>query len=173
MSRHFPGRALPRYAFLPGRHPHPERDVDGHSHDVDARGVDATPEETVRWGFELFLNGYYWEAHEAWERIWAKSLRDSQRSILMKGLILLAASGVKLRTGKADAAARHARRASSLLRRVVGIEGEKFAILCGVAPVDLAELADQIVLAPEPTDAAIGALPERALAFASLRTKQG
>ena len=161
-------RHLPRYAYLPGRHPHPVRDVDGHTYDTGRSTAALSSDEAIRWGFDLFTLGYYWEAHEVWEEPWARSLRTSQRWTLMKGLILLAASGVKLRTGKAVAAARHARRSSSLLRQIGGQESVTFEALCGVTPSAIADLADEIAIAPDAIDAEVGALPASAPVFASL-----
>ncbi len=109
-----PGRPFPAYAYLPGRMPHPVRDAAGHSHGAaphDAPGV------AWRWGLDLFNHGYYWEAHEAWEGPWRAAADEATRALL-KGLILLAAAGVKLREGKDAAAVRHAGRAAALFRAV-------------------------------------------------------
>ena len=40
-------------------------------------------------GVELFNQGRYWEAHEAWERVWLAS--DGARRTFLQGLIQLAA----------------------------------------------------------------------------------
>ena len=168
--RLMPERPLPRYAYLPGRHPHPTRDVDGHSHDAAAPETDGlTPDQSIRWGLDLFAHGYYWEAHEAWEGVWAASARGSPRRALTKSLILLAASGVKLRTGKAIAAERHAKRASSLLRTVHGDSADGFKTLAGVAPSEIADIVDRIAFAVDVRTAAVGAPPEIAPSFAPLR----
>jgi hypothetical protein len=168
--RLMPERPLPRYAFLPGRHPHPARDADGHSHDAADQGMDGlTPDQRLRWGLDLFAHGYYWEAHEAWEAVWAASVRGSPQRALTKGLILLAASGVKLRTGKAVAAERHAKRASSLLRTVHGDTADGFKTLAGVAPSEIADLVDRIAFTADVRTAAVGAPPDIAPSFAPLR----
>jgi hypothetical protein len=168
MSHRLTRRPFPRYAFLPGRHPHPERDNEGHGHDVGGRVAAMSADETIRWGFDLFTHGYYWEAHEAWEALWTASPRASQQRPLTKGLILLAAAGVKLRTGKSEAAARHASRSSLLLRNIEVDEADRFKALCGVAPSALADFADQVALEPEAVDADVGAAPASAPVFASL-----
>ncbi|WP_245895351.1 DUF309 domain-containing protein [Devosia submarina] len=64
------------------------------------------------WGTDLFNHGYYWEAHEAWEGLWQMALGDEK--LFFKGLILLSASGVKVREGKRGPALRHATRAAEM-----------------------------------------------------------
>jgi hypothetical protein len=59
-------------------------------------------------GIDLFNHGYYWEAHEAWDPLWQAANRSTPHRLLFKGLILLAAAGVKIREGKQVAATRHA-----------------------------------------------------------------
>ena len=67
-------------------------------------------------GFDLFNHGYYWEAHEAWERRWVAENRQGALADLLKGLIKLAAAGVKARAGKPAGVRRHARRAEELFQ---------------------------------------------------------
>ena len=113
-TRLVPHRAFPPYAYLPGRHPHPVRDADGHSFGIDAvddpRGLD--------WAVDLFDAGYYWEAHEAWEPLWRAARRGSAERAVLKALILVAAAGLKLREGKPVAGLRHATRALDGLHAV-------------------------------------------------------
>ena len=45
----------------------------------------------------MFNHGFYWEAHEAWEALWQAIERKGRRAKLLKGLIKLAACGVKAR----------------------------------------------------------------------------
>ena len=48
----------------------------------------------------LYYNaGYYWEAHEAWEAAWVIAGRQGPTADFYKGLIKLAAAGVKLYEG--------------------------------------------------------------------------
>ena len=51
-------------------------------------------------GIALFNAGYYWEAHEAWEGLWHAHGRDGPTADVLKGLIKLAAAGVKVREGR-------------------------------------------------------------------------
>lgn len=113
--------SLPPYTYTPGVTPHPIRDPAGHSHGrlphdivVDAARVEQSAE--FQRGIELFQHGYYWEAHEEWEAVWHALGRKGTASDFVKGLIKLAAAGVKAREGNADGVRRHVRRAVELLR---------------------------------------------------------
>ena len=46
-------------------------------------------------GCDLFNHGYYWEAHETWEGLWNACGRSGTTADFLKGLIKLAAAGVK------------------------------------------------------------------------------
>ena len=70
------------------------------------------------WGVDLFNHGFYWEAHEAWEGVWHAHRRTGPVADFLKGLIKLAAAGVKAREGRADGVRRHAARADELLAHV-------------------------------------------------------
>lgn len=83
------------------------------------------PPDPVRWrecheylrGLDLFNYGYYWEAHEAWEAVWHAAGRRGLLGDFLKGLIKLAAAGVKVREGRTLGVVRHARRAEELFDR--------------------------------------------------------
>ncbi|WP_312037309.1 DUF309 domain-containing protein [Mesorhizobium caraganae] len=97
--RLLPEKNFPSYAYLPGKHPHPVRDPLGHSYQSDPVTVVAVEEalssHAFRWGIDLFNHGYYWEAHEAWEPLWHAAKQSAQHRQFFKGLILLAAAGVR------------------------------------------------------------------------------
>jgi Domain of unknown function (DUF309) len=137
--RFLPARAFPSYAYLPGRQPHPVRDPAGHSYQAEMRvpatGGIESKSELVYWGIDLFNHGYYWEAHEVWEDLWREAELGSPLRLTFKGLILLAAAGVKIREGKSAAAAKHAGRAAALLRSVEHQPDEFLARALGI-PVD-------------------------------------
>jgi len=96
---------LPPYGFVPGHRPHPTQHPDGHSYGahpaipaaLDPRKWDES--RTYLRAFQLFDHGYYWEAHEAWEQLWIAAGRQGPVGALLKGLIKLAAAGVKVRQG--------------------------------------------------------------------------
>jgi predicted metal-dependent hydrolase len=100
------------------------------------------PEDLLAYGLDLFNNGYYWEAHEAWERLWQAAPRDSAHSQLLQGLIALAAAGVKVRQGQRIGLTRHAQRAArffaSLPERFAGFRRDDltaFAQESSIVPV--------------------------------------
>jgi hypothetical protein len=97
--------------------------------------VAGTKSELLYWGIDLFNHGYYWEAHEAWEDLWRDAERGSRRRLAFKGLILLAAAGVKIREGKRGAAAKHAGRAAALLRSAAAHPDKVLARTLGM-PLD-------------------------------------
>jgi hypothetical protein len=117
MSTHNePEAPLPPYTFVPGGPwPHP-------------RGPDqpprpASPIEDDKWleskkyvrGTILFNAGYYWEAHECWEALWHAHGRRGPTADVLKGLIKLAAAGVKVRQRQRHGVVTHARRAAACL----------------------------------------------------------
>lgn len=105
---------LPPYTYVPGYAPHPVSDVQGHMREQNLP-ESWCPQDHLKWGTYLFEHGYYWEAHEAWESLWLALGRTSNDALIVKGLIKLAASGVKCREGNASGAIRHASRALELL----------------------------------------------------------
>ena len=149
--RWLPQRSFPPYAYLPGRDPHPVRDPTGHSYHVEPIPVAAEASlgsDVFLWGLDLFNHGYYWEAHEAWGGLWQVADRDGPLRMLFKGLILLSAAGVKVRECKQAAAARHARRAAALLRRLMKVPDRAFERALGMSPAALAEYAEAAITIP-------------------------
>ena len=60
ISRLQPCKALPAYSYVPGKHPHPFRDVDGHSHGLEIVVHEFDPSNWQRcdaylFGVDLFL----------------------------------------------------------------------------------------------------------------------
>ncbi|MBW9052862.1 DUF309 domain-containing protein [Rhizobium mesosinicum] len=144
--RLLPQRSFPRYAYLPGRMPHPVRDPAGHSYRVEPEPVLPTlNSDEFAWGADLFNHGYYWEAHEAWEGIWQVAERGSALHTLLKGLILLSAAGVKIREGKRAPAMRHAGRAAGLFRQLPKVPHDAFSQALGMSLTTLADKAEASV----------------------------
>ncbi len=119
-----PEETFPPYSYVTGRFPHPTRDPQGHSFGHVAPAAPAIDPE--RWadsreylfGCDLFNYGYYWEAHELWESSWKACGRTGTTANLLKGLIKLAAAGVKAREGRVVGVQRHAARAAELFASV-------------------------------------------------------
>lgn len=122
--RLIPEEPLPPYTFVPGRNPHPIRDPAGHSHGHAPPPVTAPTSREWRdcrahlRAIDLFNAGYYWEAHETWEQVWIALGRSGMAADFFKGLIKLAATGVKQLEGNLQGAARHLRRAAELFGQV-------------------------------------------------------
>ncbi len=112
---------LPNYSYVPGMWPHPLSDPAGHSYgQTDDRPAALLPKswqtnDAWLWAIDLFNHGYYWEAHEAWESLWHAAGRRGTTADFLKGLIKLAAAGVKSREGNAAGVRHHAKRADELL----------------------------------------------------------
>ncbi len=119
-----PDEPFPPYAFVPGRFPHPTSDPKGHSFGVNPS---TSPElDPARWqesrpylyGIDLFNAGYFWESHVAWESLWLACGRKGMVADFLKGLIKLAAAGVKALEGTPDGVKSHSSRAAELWRGV-------------------------------------------------------
>ena len=91
-SRHerYSARPLPASRHVPGRGPRPE----GGSGD-----------DAFRHGVDLFNNGYWWEAHEAWEAVWMGLAPNSAERHGIQAMIQVANCFLKIAMGQ-DRAAR-------------------------------------------------------------------
>lgn len=125
IPRLLPSTELPAYTYVPGTDaPHPIRDPRGHSYQRRSpppRGL--TP---MNWaenrsyllGLDYFNHGCYWEAHEEWERLLRASIADSPVGRFLKGLVKLAAAGVKVRENSIHGVRRHAASAGEVFADV-------------------------------------------------------
>jgi predicted metal-dependent hydrolase len=145
-----PDAELPPYTFVPGRTPHPIRDPVGHLY---GKPVESPPPvDPERWhdsrtyllGVDLFNHGYYWEAHEVWEGLWRAAGRSGRTADFLKGLIKLAAAGVKVRQGQPRGVASHADGAAELFQDVARQLGGEDACYLGLRLRDLLAFAGQI-----------------------------
>jgi hypothetical protein len=164
-GRLVPDIPFPPYTFVPGVTPHPCSDPAGHSFGKPPELPD--PIDPQRWwecrpylyGIDLFNGpapplpgasartplpampapgfGYYWEAHEVWEGLWHAAGRQGTTADFLKGLIKLAAAGVKFRQGVARAVRGHAARAKDLFRGVARDLGGEDARFLGLRLADL------------------------------------
>jgi hypothetical protein len=155
--RLLPDEPLPPYTFVPGRSPHPVSDPAGHMGGQPSQRPPAP--DPHRWqesraflrGVDLFNHGYYWEAHEAWEGLWHACGRDGPVADFLRGLIKLAAAGVKVREGVPEGVAGHARRAAVIFRNAAqqfGEDARLFGLCLGSL---LADAARAEALAPVAT----------------------
>lgn len=123
--RLLPTAALPKYTYIPGTDtPHPIRDPRGHSHN--RKGVRVKPLVPENWAdnrtyllaIDYFNCGFYWEAHEEWERLWRVSGPDTTVGHFLKGLVKMAAAGVKVRESSIHGVRRHAASAGEVFADV-------------------------------------------------------
>jgi predicted metal-dependent hydrolase len=124
LPRYAPEFPLPPYSYVPGLFPHPVSDPRGHMAGQMPEVITLQPGEAWQAhpqylaAIDLFNHGYYWEAHEAWEGLWHALGRTGPEADFLKGLIKLAAAGVKAREGSVAGLQRHALRAAELFRIV-------------------------------------------------------
>ena len=88
---------FPSYRFVPGEHPHPTRDPEGHSYGkpeiVAPLSADTWQRcEPYLYGIDLFNHQFWWEAHEALEPLWRVAGRESRDGLFLQGLIQVAAA---------------------------------------------------------------------------------
>jgi uncharacterized protein len=155
IPRLVPDLVLPPYTFVPGGPwPHPTGSPRGHSFGPEAP-VPAPPDPD-RWhecrpylcGLDLFNHGFYWESHVQWESLWLACGRTGLTADFLKGLIKLAAAGVKHLEGMPEGVRSHGRRADELWRRLANVRGpEPFM---GFAVDELCCLAEGIALSGWP-----------------------
>ena len=154
IPRLVPEWPFPGYAYLPGQFPHPTRDPKGHSF---GKGLEhVPPPDPKRWqkcrlylyGIDLLNHGYYYEAHEAWEVLWHACGRKGVTADFLKGLIKLAAAGIKARTGRTEQAQVQAHRAEVLFKEVARQLGRRHLRYMGFSLTDLLQLASELSTCP-------------------------
>lgn len=154
-ERYTPSIPFPPYAFVPGRNPHPVTDPRGHSYQRPEHVPDPldprTPfaSDSFQHAVDLFNAGYYWEAHEAWEQLWIAAGRTGIVADFLKGLIKLAAAGVKAREGRSVGVQRHAKRAAELLESVRGRQSEDHAVFAAIELQSLFGEIESLVKEPK------------------------
>jgi hypothetical protein len=106
-----PQLALPQWAYVPG-----EMDEADADHDtlwqakvlVPSRFRDYVPARhpALRYGIALNDRGYFWEAQEILEAVWAAAPQGGRERILLRACIGIANANLKLRIGRLTAATR-------------------------------------------------------------------
>ncbi len=150
LPRLVPDRPLPPYAYLPGRTPHPTRDPEGHSYGREPALPEVPDPEAWRacgdylYGIDLFNQGFFWEAHEAWEGLWVACGRRGATATFLQGLINLAAAGFKARWGHARGMRANAETARRLLRAADSQLGGEALCYMGLDVRALAESAERL-----------------------------
>lgn len=164
-ARLLPGRPLPPYAYRPGHNPHPTRDPGGHSHQAlaEAPALPAPPDPAdwrgspdYLYGIDLFNQGYYWEAHEAWEGLWVACGRQGPTATYLQALINLAAAGFKARWGSARGLRANAGTAARLFKAFAAQRGAGGPHFMGLEVAALAAFAERMAKTPPGGDAMAG-----------------
>jgi hypothetical protein len=109
---------LPAYAHCPGTTPRPNE-----SPAFDVARSFAAPFFEQDWpaceaycyGFFLYRNGCYWEAHEVWEAVWQGCRPNSRERVLLQALIQIANAELKGVMGRPRARQRLLQMAGQLL----------------------------------------------------------
>src|ERR1700692_4949942 len=107
---------LPRWAYVPGE------TLPGETFEADAdfealaqvkllvpaafRGYVPARHPALRYGIMLNDRGYFWEAREILEAVWAAAPQGGRERILLRACILIATANLRLRMQKPHAAAR-------------------------------------------------------------------
>ena len=91
--------------------------------------------------------------------------RDGPLRMLLKGLILLSAAGIKIREGKHAAAVRHTGRAATLLRRSMNVPDRAFERALGMSPATLAGYAEAATRIPADLQATAPGQPQPVFNF--------
>ena len=158
-----PDEPFPPYSFVPGRFPHPESDPQGHSFGV-PRGApaplvpgDGPSCRTYLRGLDLLNGGYFWESHVEFESLWIACGRAGLVAEFLKGLIKLAAAGVKHLQEKPAGVRSHSVKAAGHWRAVA----RHHDVLLGFRLADLIELAETITRDgwPKPSPVLLPAFP--------------
>jgi hypothetical protein len=146
--RLLPAAELPRYTHIPGSGtPHPYRDPHGHS--FSRKPAPPKPLVEGRWpenrsyllGLDFFNLGFYWEAHDEWDRLWRQSGPDTLVGRFLKGLVKLSAAGIKVREESIHGVRRHAASAGEVFADVAA-EADEDAF-CGLSFTMLQFAADR------------------------------
>lgn len=144
--RYAPEHRFAARAFVPGYTPDPRRQPtppQGPAYVVEF----LDPQDFGRcdrylFGIDLWNHGFYWEAHEAWEGLWHAAGRTGAVGSLLKGLIRLAAAGVKVRQGNPDSVGSHGEGARLHLQRARESGGQP--VFCGLDLAAISALAQRI-----------------------------
>jgi uncharacterized protein len=155
--RLLPSAELPRYTHVTGSGtPHPYRDPRGHSYNRRPGPPKALQED--RWaenrsyllGLDYFNLGFYWEAHDEWDRLWRASGPDTMVGQFLKGLVKLAAAGMKVREESIHGVRRHAASAGEVFADVAAqADTDSF---CGLDFTTMQFAADRAAQLSYPTD---------------------
>jgi len=123
---------LPRWAYVPG-----ESEKSSADYETLARikvlvpprfgGYVPARHPALRYGLTLNDRGYFWEAQEILEAVWAAAPQGGRERILLRACILIATANLRLRMQKSHVAARLLGEALGELEALRNAGGEGFA----------------------------------------------
>jgi Domain of unknown function (DUF309) len=119
---------LPQWAYVPGETAEAEADHGTLANAkalVPSRFRDYVPARhpALRYAFELNASGYFWEAQELLEAVWAAAPQGARERILLRACIQIATANLRLRMRKPHAAARFFGEALKELNRLGARKG--------------------------------------------------
>jgi len=102
---------LPRWAYVPGISEHEGADFETLSQIAALvpprfNGYVPARHPALRYGIGLNDRGYFWEAQEILEAVWAAAPQGGRERILLRACILIATANLRLRMQKAHVATR-------------------------------------------------------------------
>jgi Domain of unknown function (DUF309) len=102
---------LPRWAYVPGETQEADADFETLAQikllvPAAFRGYVPARHPALRYGIMLNDRGYFWEAREILETVWAAAPQGGRERILLRACILIANANLRLRREKGGAAAR-------------------------------------------------------------------
>jgi len=102
---------MPQWAYVPGETAEADADYDTLAQAkllVPARFRDYVPARhpALRYGLALNDRGYFWEAQEILEAVWAAAPQGGRERILLRACILIATANLRLRMQKPHVTAR-------------------------------------------------------------------
>ena len=142
-QRRYSFRPFPSYRFVVGEgHPHPTADPQGHSFGKEDNAEILTRDnwdknEDYLYGVDLYNYAYWWEAHEAFEELWAHFSRGSAESDLLQGIIKISAAFYKWHLHNAGGVKNHYAGGTRLLEQAM----EYAPVYMGI---DLQEYLDRL-----------------------------
>src|SRR5271168_768891 len=102
---------LPQWAYVPGETGEAAADYETLAQikllvPARFRGYVPARHPALRYGIALNDRGYFWEAQEILETVWAAAPQGGRERILLRACILIASANLRLRMQKPHAAAR-------------------------------------------------------------------
>src|SRR6202451_1813438 len=110
-SSHAANLPLPRWAYVPGETDEADADYETLAQakllvPSRFRGYVPARHPAPRYGVALNDGGYFWEAQEILEAVWAAAPQGGRERILLRACIQIANANLRLRMKKSNAAAR-------------------------------------------------------------------